>query len=73
MARYIEYGNYTVGYEIESDVDGNTAIIKSVTTEAGTVSDGFFDKDTIEDMKFHCREDFENRQIQHYLNTGETL
>lgn len=73
MKRYIEYGNYTIGYEMEGDVDGNKATIVSATTEAGTVDLAFFDNEDIKDMRFHCESDFAERQYRHYMATGETL
>ncbi len=69
----IEYGEYTINYEIEGDVDGNVAILRSVTTECGTVDTAMFDADTIADMEFICRQDFSERQHAHYMATGETL
>lgn len=73
MKYSIEYGEYTVDYEIEGDCDGNIAIIKSVTSECGTVDIIMFDPDTIADMEFHCRSDFAYRQHKHYIETGEIL
>jgi len=73
MIRTIEYGSYTVAYEIESDVDGNKAIIKSIATECGNVDNAIFDAEDLADMRFHCEEDYSQRQYQHYLATGEEL
>jgi hypothetical protein len=70
----IEYGtDYTIEYEVDGDVDGNKAFIKSITTQAGTVPQEIFDKEDIADMKFHCLSDFNYRQYEHYIATGETL
>ena len=74
MKRYIEYDQYTIGYEIEGDCDGNHAIIKSVTHECGLTSDlVMFDKETQADIKFHCEEAFANLQTEAYLKRGELL
>ena len=71
---YIQYGSFKVGYIIESDVDVNTAILKSIETVKETSDDiAKFDVDDWEDIKFHCREDYGNRQLQHYIKTGETI
>lgn len=68
-----EYDQYTIHYQIDSDCDGNHAILKSITTECGSVSPGFFDKETLADMKFICESEFSDLQLHHYLKTGETL
>jgi len=74
MVRYIEYGDYTVGYEIESDVDGNVAIINNVTLNNKSVDiDTAFDNEDIADIKFHCESDYSERQYSHYMATGETI
>lgn len=71
MKYFIEYGtDYTVEYEIEGDPDGPIAFIKSITTETGSVDLAFFDKEEIEDIKFHCREDYHNRIWTNYIETG---
>jgi hypothetical protein len=69
----IEYGKYIIAYEIEGDVDGNKAIVQNVTYNGNKVDYNFFDKGDLADMKFHCEEDFSNRQMAHYKATGETL
>lgn len=71
---YIDYGCFEVGYLIESDVDGNKPIIKSIEQIKDTSDDiSLFDSADWDDIKFHCKEDYGNRQLQHYLKTGETI
>ncbi len=70
----VNYDIYTIYYEIEHDVDGNKAILKSVTTPFCEVDFlSFFDSETLSDMKFICEEDFESRNFSNYIQTGEGL
>jgi hypothetical protein len=75
MSRYTtNYDNYTITYEIEGDVDGNHAVLRSIKNEAGgVVNPVFFDAETLIDMKFICESEFSDLQFHHYLKTGETL
>ncbi len=73
MLRYIEYGDYTIGYEIEGDVDGAVVILRSVSAESGSGHLEMFDDEDIADMKFHCKSDFLDKQYAHYMATGEML
>jgi hypothetical protein len=70
----IEYGLFTVTYRIESDVDGNKAIITGIIITGETTDDiALFDVADWNDIKFHCESDFGDRQTAHYLKTGNSL
>ncbi len=73
MIRYIEYGDYTIGYEIEGDVDGAHAIIERVWLQNKPIDTIIFDEDDIKDIKFHCEEDYRQRVWDTYMRTGETI
>jgi hypothetical protein len=66
-----DYGDLQVTYCIESDVDGNTAVIEKV--DGVTDFELSFDKETLSDMKFICECDYSDRQFKHYMNTGENI
>lgn len=73
MIRYIEYGDYTIGYEVEGDVDGPVAILRTIATESCAGHFEMFDAEDIADMKSHCECDFLDKVHSHYMATGEML
>ena len=63
------YDNLTVQYEIEGDVDGAYAVIKSISSKnCHTVH---VDKETYKDIKFICECEFSDLQWQIYMKTGQ--
>jgi hypothetical protein len=63
-----KYGELTVSYDIDSDVDGNHATITSIDGLGVDV-----DYLTLKDMEFIAESEFADLQTAHYMKTGETL
>ncbi len=68
MEYEIEYGNLKVKYRTEGDLEGNNVFITSIVG-----SNIELDAEDMADIKFHCMEDYGNRQSEAYIKRGELI